>query len=521
MRISEYVKLDSLKDSDIYLVDTDSGTYRVEGGVLKKYIVGTAEGNITELEKNLQIVSSTVADHTVKLTALTDDYNTHKQIANSNFEMLEDVKDDVDNTLIPGFNNLNTSLSETQSDLEQLTNRFNDLPSYLFPAGSVLFEELPALADVQVGATYNITNDFTTTANFREGAGKEYPAGTNLYKAHDGKWDCFAGIESPGVFNDITKAVDVSSLPAASADNAGKIYILTSRSRNTDQKILNVPKNTYIDANNLVVSIALSSAVGIYKWFLITNSIHGTYDPSLHSTTYVLSADGSSRLYIEDTNNHTRRRIYYQVVNVSGNVNLGLQLDMNTGFNMPQLSYASPFRFGRDADGNYGYYKDGADTVTPFKSDSTPNFGDLFANEAASADFSDTPILGELANFNIECSREYQLFFISDLNGSNKLSAGGNIRIYYANRSTGTKTYTNVPYVKLEVGEATDGEPEIMSYLSEVLNVPVYNISYADVITSSSYVIGLSSSILNLHLIHGFICSVYDIDVSTAHYAFI
>ena len=43
----------------------------------------------------------------------------------------------------------------------------------------------------------------------------------------------------------------------------------------------------------------------------------------------------------------------------------------------------SPFRFGVDADGNYGYYKAGADTVTPFLtgggSDGTPfyNFGNV------------------------------------------------------------------------------------------------------------------------------------------------
>lgn len=32
-----------------------------------------------------------------------------------------------------------------------------------------------------------------------------------------------------------------------------------------------------------------------------------------------------------------------------------------------RLDAKMPFRFGIDADGNYGYYKDGADTVTPFR----------------------------------------------------------------------------------------------------------------------------------------------------------
>ncbi len=33
------------------------------------------------------------------------------------------------------------------------------------------------------------------------------------------------------------------------------------------------------------------------------------------------------------------------------------------------------FRFGVDSDGNYGYYKDGADTVTPFKSGAVIDMG--------------------------------------------------------------------------------------------------------------------------------------------------
>lgn len=38
------------------------------------------------------------------------------------------------------------------------------------------------------------------------------------------------------------------------------------------------------------------------------------------------------------------------------------------------VDYTQPFRFGVDADGNYGYYKVGADTVTPFKSGGDINY---------------------------------------------------------------------------------------------------------------------------------------------------
>lgn len=47
-------------------------------------------------------------------------------------------------------------------------------------AGSVLFANLPQPGSDYEGYVYNIEDDFTTTADFVEGAGKEYPAGTNV-----------------------------------------------------------------------------------------------------------------------------------------------------------------------------------------------------------------------------------------------------------------------------------------------------------------------------------------------------
>lgn len=44
-----------------------------------------------------------------------------------------------------------------------------------------------------------------------------------------------------------------------------------------------------------------------------------------------------------------------------------VSLDVINGNNQI-IDDALPFKLGIDADGNYGYYKDGADTVTPFKS---------------------------------------------------------------------------------------------------------------------------------------------------------
>ena len=48
------------------------------------------------------------------------------------------------------------------------------------PSGSIYFADLPALTESRVGNVYDIKDDFTTTSDFMEGAGKSYKAGTNV-----------------------------------------------------------------------------------------------------------------------------------------------------------------------------------------------------------------------------------------------------------------------------------------------------------------------------------------------------
>ena len=94
----------------------------------------------------------------------------------------------------------------------------------ILPQGTTTFEQLPALADSRVGAMWNISNAFTTTADFREGAGKKYGAGSNVYKTSDGKWDVMAGW-----FNDTEDMVTTFT----SSDNADETGIITSEGGDT------------------------------------------------------------------------------------------------------------------------------------------------------------------------------------------------------------------------------------------------------------------------------------------------
>ena len=72
----------------------------------------------------------------------------------------------------------------------------NGLNSGFIPMGTISFAELVD-AEKATGFSYNISDDFVTDETFREGAGKLYAAGTNVYYTADGYWDCFGGYMSP------------------------------------------------------------------------------------------------------------------------------------------------------------------------------------------------------------------------------------------------------------------------------------------------------------------------------------
>lgn len=69
----------------------------------------------------------------------------------------------------------------------------------LRPMGTVTFANLPMLSETASGNMYNISDQFTTTADFKEGAGNVIPVGANVYKTEDGKWDVLAGTPVTGV----------------------------------------------------------------------------------------------------------------------------------------------------------------------------------------------------------------------------------------------------------------------------------------------------------------------------------
>lgn len=79
----------------------------------------------------------------------------------------------------------------------------------LKPKGTILFKDLPNISATDVGAMYNISDEFISTENFKDGGNITYPAGTNIYKTEDGMWDCLGGQLSDYLMrDDIDTAVE-------------------------------------------------------------------------------------------------------------------------------------------------------------------------------------------------------------------------------------------------------------------------------------------------------------------------
>lgn len=131
----------------------------------------------------------------------------------------------------------------------------------LRPMGTVAFANLPALSEADGGSMYNISDQFTTTAEFKEGAGNTIPAGANVYKTEDGKWDILAGTPVTGVKGS-----------AESAYRRGNVEITAE----------NVGLGNVDNTADSAKSVKYAASAGNVNWNGITDK-PSTYPPSNHN----------------------------------------------------------------------------------------------------------------------------------------------------------------------------------------------------------------------------------------------
>ena len=91
-----------------------------------------------------------------------------------------------------------------EAALAELLGKIQAVPTAIVPKGTKTFAQLSPSTDLAAGSLgymWNISDAFTTTADFAEGAGHSIPAGANVYVANVGtaaepvyKYDIFAGM---------------------------------------------------------------------------------------------------------------------------------------------------------------------------------------------------------------------------------------------------------------------------------------------------------------------------------------
>ena len=137
------------------------------------------------------------------------------------------------------------------------------------PAGSIAFASLPALSADVLGNVYNITDAFTTTADFVEGAGNNYPAGTNVAivdvgtgGSHSYKFDVLSGFVDLSAYR--TSSVQ-DLIDAGKADNTNKVngvplstasayyYGESTSAADAVQKEVSIPSITTLNTGQIIM----------------------------------------------------------------------------------------------------------------------------------------------------------------------------------------------------------------------------------------------------------------------------
>ncbi len=196
------------------------------GGVLMKLAASTASGDLAsdvlELQGKVSNLEATVGTKAEE-----------SSIAATNlWAAIEEIKtayESADTAINENLTNNYYNKTETDSKIDEKI--AIKVGSTYKAAGSIKFSSLPAPSAIEEGKVYNISDAFTTDENFVEGAGQNYPAGTNVVciNSTDGvyKWDVLAG------FVDLSSYATTESVTSALNSKVDKIEG-SSLVKNTD-----------------------------------------------------------------------------------------------------------------------------------------------------------------------------------------------------------------------------------------------------------------------------------------------
>lgn len=118
------------------------------------------------------------------------------------------------------------SYANAQAIMNAIGKKFDEVEGGLVFKGSIAFSALPTLTVDKVGYFYNINEEFTTTSDFIEGAGKTYGAGTDV-----------AIVDTTlHAYNEVTPVGNENPYNEHWYEYINERYILTSDTEVNDQK---------------------------------------------------------------------------------------------------------------------------------------------------------------------------------------------------------------------------------------------------------------------------------------------
>lgn len=207
MRRGAYAEFDPLKmKAGEWAVSTDSDTKKQQiwmcfaPGIVKR--MGTVEDFDTEIQRLIQNYLDGIAQ-SVSQAQKSAELATSKaqESANSasNAKKSEIKAKASETNAKTSETSSAKSESEAQKYAEQAKEISESLSGALRPLGTINFADLPTTAEATSGDMYNIADQFTTTTDFKEGAGNIIPAGSNVYLTIDRYWDVLAGTPVTGV----------------------------------------------------------------------------------------------------------------------------------------------------------------------------------------------------------------------------------------------------------------------------------------------------------------------------------
>lgn len=207
MRRGAYAEFDPLKmKAGEWAVSTDSDTKKQQiwmcfaPGIVKR--MGTVEDFDTEIQRLIQNYLDGMAQ-SVSQAQKSAELATSKaqESANSASNAKEsEIKAKASETNAKTSETSSAkSKSEAQKYAKQAKEISESLSGALRPLGTINFADLPNTANATSGDMYNIADQFTTTTDFKEGAGNIIPSGSNVYLTIDRYWDVLAGTPVTGV----------------------------------------------------------------------------------------------------------------------------------------------------------------------------------------------------------------------------------------------------------------------------------------------------------------------------------